>query len=396
MTENKQDVIEVDAQPTQAVAVRPEQQVVNPLDLEPSMFKAGLDRRKENRKSLIEWVREALVDGTDFGRIPTKRGPSKPSLWKPGAEKICGMLGVTPTFPNLPEYEKACLAGATIKQIMLRCEIVNSSGGVIAHGVGCRSMEQDYGDMNKCIKMAEKSAHIDATLRMAGLSEIFTQDIEDMPKTAQDGPQPPAGSKVAPPAKPSPQAKPERIPATPTQCLEKFVKNIEEGGLREKATQFCIELGWLMPNEKLEDMPERFVPLTKEHYVAFVTKLTLFAATNKAEKPYEPHPEVIGNIVVGSVTHNLVPKEEDYDSPQAPWRSFPVPFGKHAGVKLADLDKNFLYGFCSNYTVQTEWEDKDGKVHQTKPEKLAKDRLFRQMLDEAGKHYSFEKKEERA
>jgi hypothetical protein len=28
--------------------------------------------------------------------------------------------------------------------------------------------------------MAEKSAHIDATLRLAGLSELFTQDLEDM------------------------------------------------------------------------------------------------------------------------------------------------------------------------------------------------------------------------
>jgi len=27
--------------------------------------------------------------------------------------------------------------------------------------------------------MAEKSAHIDATLRLAGLSEVFTQDIEE-------------------------------------------------------------------------------------------------------------------------------------------------------------------------------------------------------------------------
>ena len=27
--------------------------------------------------------------------------------------------------------------------------------------------------------MAEKSAHIDATLRLAGLSEVFTQDLED-------------------------------------------------------------------------------------------------------------------------------------------------------------------------------------------------------------------------
>ena len=49
-----------------------------------------------------------------------------------------------------------------------------------ADGVGARSLKQDYGDINKSLKMAEKSAHIDATLRMAGLSEVFTQDIEDM------------------------------------------------------------------------------------------------------------------------------------------------------------------------------------------------------------------------
>ena len=51
---------------------------------------------------------------------------------------------------------------------------------LVADGVGARSLKQDYGDINKSLKMAEKSAHIDATLRMAGLSEVFTQDIEDM------------------------------------------------------------------------------------------------------------------------------------------------------------------------------------------------------------------------
>ena len=34
--------------------------------------------------------------------------------------------------------------------------------------------------------MAEKSAHIDATLRIVGLSEIFTQDLEDMLKDKHD------------------------------------------------------------------------------------------------------------------------------------------------------------------------------------------------------------------
>src|SRR5690606_16916369 len=50
----------------------------------------------------------------------------------------------------------------------------------VAEGIGARSVQQDSGDLNKALKMAGKSAHIDATLRMAGLSEVFTQDLEDM------------------------------------------------------------------------------------------------------------------------------------------------------------------------------------------------------------------------
>ena len=50
-----------------------------------------------------------------------------------------------------------------------------------APSTSARSLAQDQGDLNKCLKMAEKSAHIDATLRMGGLSEVFTQDTEDNP-----------------------------------------------------------------------------------------------------------------------------------------------------------------------------------------------------------------------
>jgi hypothetical protein len=42
-------------------------------------------------------------------------------------------------------------------------------------------VQQDFCDPNKAFKMAEKSALIDATLRLAGLSEMFTQDLEDKP-----------------------------------------------------------------------------------------------------------------------------------------------------------------------------------------------------------------------
>ena len=152
----------------------------SPLDLPAEQFRAGLDRRKENRRALMEWVRHALVEGVDYGCIPTRRGPSKPSMWKPGAEKICGMLGVTVHMPTLHDYEQAALHGVQLHHVIIRCELHDASGRVIADGVGARSLKQDSGDLNKALKMAEKSAHIDATLRMAGLSEVFTQDLEDM------------------------------------------------------------------------------------------------------------------------------------------------------------------------------------------------------------------------
>jgi hypothetical protein len=166
----------------------------NPLDLPNAIFQEGLNRRKQNRAALMVWVRDALVDDLDFGKIHVVhkskcqagkacKNPnhfSKPSLFKPGAEKICGMLGLTVRYPTLPDYEKSALNGFQLSQIIIRCEILDGSGRVVADGVGARILSQDNGDINKALKMAEKSAHIDATLRVAGLSEVFTQDIEDM------------------------------------------------------------------------------------------------------------------------------------------------------------------------------------------------------------------------
>ncbi len=175
------------APPAPAAPVR----AANPLDLSPSEFRQALSRRSENRKALIDWIRSSLVEGVDFGAVPLRRGGySKPSLRKPGAEKICGMLGVTATFPSLHEYETSALQGREIHQIVLRCHLLAPDGQVVADGVGARSLEQDQGDLNKALKMAMKSAHIDATLRMAGLSEIFTQDLEDMPQSVLDADEP--------------------------------------------------------------------------------------------------------------------------------------------------------------------------------------------------------------
>lgn len=178
--------------------------VASPLDLPAEQFREGLQRRKTNRSALMDWIREALVDGVDYGRIhsvgkgrcgyakqgrahecPIPEHWSKPTLRKPGAEKICGMLGVSVSFPTLQDYEQAALSGVALVHVIVRCELHDASGQVVADGIGARSIDQEGGDINKALKMAEKSAHIDATLRMAGLSEVFTQDLEDMPGFGQ-------------------------------------------------------------------------------------------------------------------------------------------------------------------------------------------------------------------
>lgn len=178
----------------------------SPLDLPAEVFSAGLERRKANRAVLMDWIRAALVEGVDFGKIhavgkskcrwaaagrveecPDLKHWSKPILFKPGAEKICGMLGVTVHFPNLHDYEQAMLRGAEIEHIILHCEIRDPRGRVVADGVGARSLDQDTGDLNKALKMAAKGSHVDATLRMAGLSEVFTQDLEVMQEEEMRG-----------------------------------------------------------------------------------------------------------------------------------------------------------------------------------------------------------------
>ena len=182
-------------------AIVPSVMSKSPLDWPVEVFTQALDRREVNRKGLLKWIESNLQPTIDYGQIhvigkdkcqyarkgqqqdcPIKYHWSKPSLWKPGAEKICGMLGLIPRFPSLDEYEKAVLQGADIKVIILKCELHTPSGFITAEGTGARRVDQDQGDINKSLKMAEKSAHIDATLRVVGLSEIFTQDLEDMLK----------------------------------------------------------------------------------------------------------------------------------------------------------------------------------------------------------------------
>ncbi|RKT63075.1 hypothetical protein DFR40_0125 [Azonexus fungiphilus] len=233
---------------------------VSPLDLPAEHFAAGLERRKQNRELLMEWLRSALVDGVDYGRIHVvskdrcsfaKQGRLKdcgdpnhwsknPSLFKPGAEKITGMLGMTVHYPSLPDYEQAVLNGTTLTTVMLRCELRDAQGRVVAEGVGARNLSQDYGDANKTLKMVEKSAHIDATLRLAGLSECYSQDLEDKPLVDE----------APPPLQPNA----ENVATTATVATDTTISREELAALRQQIAKFKFSekrvLAWLYKTTK--------------------------------------------------------------------------------------------------------------------------------------------------
>ena len=174
----------------------------------PDRFGDALAIRDMNRDQLLRWVQSHLVQGTDFGSIP---GSSKPSLWQPGAQKICGMLSLVASFPDVEKYVDRCVAGEQIDTVLIRCYLSDAAGNVVAQGSGARDAvkqkpiyqgrgpdrkrtgTEEYRDLNYAIKMAQKSAHIDATNRASGLSAVFTQDhpaedenIEPIKGTAEE------------------------------------------------------------------------------------------------------------------------------------------------------------------------------------------------------------------
>jgi len=162
----------------------------SPFELPSETFANSLNRRDQNRKELFGWIQRNFTDGIDWGRIHTSEACryaragspnlcrnishySRPILFKLGAERIINVLGLTATFPNLKQYEMACVHRQEIQTIVLKCVLINPAGNVIGQGAGARNIKQDNWNLNTSIKMCIKSSLVDVVLRVTGLSDIF-------------------------------------------------------------------------------------------------------------------------------------------------------------------------------------------------------------------------------
>lgn len=167
--------------------------------------------------NLIQEVMKGVMKkDVHYGVVP---GTDKPSLLKPGAEKLCE------TFRIAPSYQIEDLSGKGFIRYRIRCIGTHQTTGILlGEGMGaCSSLEEKYkwrkayqrefdattedrrrtkfgynkserreyeilqvrtepADLeNTILKMACKRALVGMTITVTAAGDIFTQDIEDLP-----------------------------------------------------------------------------------------------------------------------------------------------------------------------------------------------------------------------
>lgn len=262
---------------------------------------------------------------------------------------------------------------------------------------------------NTVRKMAFKRALVHAAINATNTSELWTQDLEDIyqRQTASEGSESfddaePSQDRVSTP-KQAEKANSAPNPATPevaktrqasSKTMEWMLKELKAGPSAENettVTKYFVGIDALMPNETLADLPLNFVPTSKEELLKLSMAIMDFSQGDPARRVIDHNPiaeqaEQEKRRLTPAEQRLNEMKEEEKESEE--WRSFPMPWGKQAGTALEDLDKKYLYGLWCNYEVETEYNGKPKK-----PETIAKDRKFRELLDRAGEHYNFERKD---
>lgn len=193
---------------------------VNEMAIMPVM---SLQQAAVRRQAIVDFTSSLMVKGTDYGIIPGTG--NKPTLLKPGAEKLTTLFGLSPRFEvvNVTEdWTGEGHGGEPFFNYQYRCSLWRGEL-LVGQGEGsCNSWEKKYryrtvypdkatedekregrleqkmgkggrpynvyvvknqnpaDIVNTLQKMAQKRALVAATLIAVNASEFFTQDVEDM------------------------------------------------------------------------------------------------------------------------------------------------------------------------------------------------------------------------
>lgn len=145
-------------------------------------FAITINEAKQRTKLLQKFVKDMMIPNIDYGVI---KGCSKPSLLKPGAEKLCEIFGFSKQVEilnRIEDWDKG-LFHYEVKVILAN----KRTGLTESEGVGCCNSKErkfknqdSFSIVNTLLKMAKKRALVDAVLSATRSSGLFTQDIEEM------------------------------------------------------------------------------------------------------------------------------------------------------------------------------------------------------------------------
>lgn len=229
----------------------------------PDQGMANLTARqiRQHVNLIAEVMKEVMKQGTHFGIIP---GCPKPSLFKPGAEKIAVTfrIAVTTEVEDLStsdykKYRVTCTAYAqdgtklgsavgtassnetkyqwrkpVCDQEFEECEIDRKREKWIntkTEPIKIKQIKTECDDLdNTILQMADKRAYVAVVRKVTAASDVFTQDIEDLPAEVQaDIVAEAQTSHAGKPAVAMPQEK-QVAPAAPKQDFSKAKNPISE------------------------------------------------------------------------------------------------------------------------------------------------------------------------
>jgi len=165
--------------------VKPKPEIVEGalLSISVDALKQNVAREAEMRDVLRKYVATSFQLDVDYGGIEmtNKSGAkfkSKPSLLKPGAEKLLSLFQLRAQYVR--DDETWTMAGEIGGLFCYEAHILNQNGQIVGFGKGACNVKEKFGNENNAIKIAKKRALVDAVLSALGLSDMFTQDMEGL------------------------------------------------------------------------------------------------------------------------------------------------------------------------------------------------------------------------
>lgn len=185
--------------------VENELEIINSTALIANFSNNELIDRAKSFQGFKDFLKEELKDGIDFGQIPNV---DKPCLFKAGGEKIQLLMGLTPQYKllNREFLQNQNITYKTWNEDMKKYDYASGirnyyswewscelwfGNKKVAEGVGAGNSEErkfvsQYKKSetpsslaNTIMKISKKRAFMDAILAVCGVSDMFTQDMDD-------------------------------------------------------------------------------------------------------------------------------------------------------------------------------------------------------------------------